>query len=443
VTAEKLGIPTAPVVTRMFEDLARTTAYKKGMPRQRITFVPHPVQHKPASVHREYIEGKDPITGRQVMDEIIEALTKPLTEEEKKAGFLERGEPRLVAPDTPDNLQRAFLEKGWTDGLPIVLPTERRVAEMLKATNHSPAKIVGRMRPSPPHEAWDYTVEKVAVNAVMAGAKPEYFPVILAIASTGATSLFSSTTSFARLVVVNGPICDKIGMNSGMGAMGPFNHANATIGRAWTLMSKNLSGGGILGETYLGSQGNTISYNNLCIAENETKSPWKPFHVQRGFKPDQSVVSIFTGWGILNGLGSSKKEFHKQMAELLGSFCPYSSGTSVSGALIFPDPLVAKNLKDTQGFDTKEKLSEWLHKNTMMTVEDYWNSGLVNTFTLPQAQLGVEPFASWLKLPKEARIPRFLAPKEINIVVVGGETNAFWQAADFRYIGSALVDTWK
>jgi hypothetical protein len=429
----------------MFEELVKTTAYKKGMPRQRFTFVPHPVWGKPASVHREYVEGKDPITGKPVMREIIEALTKPLTEEEKKTGFLERTEPRIVGPDTPENLQQLFLKNGWTDGFPIVLPTEEKVAEMLRKTSHRPDKVVGKMRPSPPHEAWQYTVEKVAVNAVMAGAKPEYFPVILAIASTGITSLFSSTTSFARMVVVNGPICDQIGMNSGMGAMGPFNHANATIGRAWTLISRNLSGGGTLGETYLGSQGNNLSYNNVCFAEREDRLPpgWKPFHVQKGFKPEQSVVSIFTGWGIIHSFGSAKKEFHQQMSNLLGSFCPYSSGTSVAGALVLADPLVAKDLKEVQGFETKEKLSEWLYKNTLITVEDYWNSGLVSTFTLPQAQLGVEPFALWLKLPKDALIPRFLSPKEINIIVVGGETNAFWQAGDFRYIGSASVDAWK
>jgi hypothetical protein len=116
----------------MFEDLVRTTAYKKGMPRQRFTFVPHPVWGKPASVHREYIEGKDPITGKPVMQEIIEALTKTLTEEEKKTGFLERAEPRLVGPDTPENLQQLFLNNGWTDGLPIVLPTEKKLPKCLK-----------------------------------------------------------------------------------------------------------------------------------------------------------------------------------------------------------------------------------------------------------------------------------------------------------------------
>ena len=137
----------------------------------------------------------------------------------------------------------------------------------------------------------------------MAGAKPEYFPVILAIASTGVTSLFASTTSFARMVVVNGPIRDEIKMNSGIGAMSPFNHANTTIGRAWTLLSMNLSGAGKLGDTYLGSQGNSLNYSNVCIAENEAKNPWKPFHVDKGFKHEDSVVSLFHGWGIAHGVG--------------------------------------------------------------------------------------------------------------------------------------------
>jgi hypothetical protein len=440
---EKLGIPTVPVVTVRFEELAKASAYKKGMPLQRFTFVPHPVALQPVSVHKKYIEGHDPVTGQPVMEEIIQALTKPLTETEKKTGAMKRVEPRLVAPDTPDNLQQIFLKNGWTDGFPIILPTEKKVAEMLRGTSQSPQKVVGKMRPSPPHEDWEYTVEAVAVNAVMAGAKPEYFPVILAIASTGITSLFSSTTSFARMVVVNGPIGDEIGMNSGLGAMGPFNHANATIGRAWTLLSRNLGGGAVPGETYLGSQGNNLNYNNLCIAENEARSPWEPFHVQKGFKAKESVVSIFRGWSILHSFGASKKEFQNQIASMLGSFCPYSSDSSSAGALVLVDPLVAKDLKEKQGFDTKQKLSEFLHKNTLITVEDFWNSGLVGSFTLPQAQKGMEPFASWLKLPKDALIPRFLTPKEINVIVVGGETYPFWQSGDFRFEQSVSVDAWK
>jgi hypothetical protein len=429
----------------MFQEITRAAGYKRGMPHQRITFVPHPVAFKPVSLHREYVEGKDPITGKPIMQEIIEALTKPLTEEEKKTGFLERKQPKLIGPDSEENLQRLFLKNGWTDGLPIVLPTQKRVAEMLKGTSHPPSKVVGKMSPGSMHEAWDYTVEKVAINAVMAGAKPEYFPVILAIASSGITSLFSSTTSFARIMVVNGPIRDQIGMNSGMGAMGPFNQANATIGRAWTLMSKNLGGAGILGDTYMGSQGNSLSYNNLCIAENEAQSPWRPFHVEKGFRPEESVVSLFHGWSIAHGMGvrNVKKRFQEQISSLFSIFNVYSSATSLGGALVLMDPLVAEELKETERFDTKEKLSQWLYDNSLVNYDDFWNNEIVIAFTRPLARQGVEPFASRLKLPQDALIPRFPSPKSINIIVVGGGTNSFWQAGDFRYLGSASVDAWR
>ena len=106
---------------------------------------------------------------------------------------------------------------------------------MLKGTSHPPDKVVGRLRPTAFREFWELTVEKVAVNAVMAGAKPEYLPVILAHAASGVTARSSSTTSLAMISVVNGPIRNEIGMNSGIGAMGPYNHANVTIGRAYNL----------------------------------------------------------------------------------------------------------------------------------------------------------------------------------------------------------------
>ena len=211
------------------------------------------------------------------------------------ATTFDRTTPRLVDPDTEDNLQRQFLENQWTDGLPIVLPTEKRVAAMLAATSRKPDEIVGRMQPTEFRVAWEYTVEKVAVNAVMAGAKPEYFPVILALAASEVSARGSTSSSSAAMVVVNGPIRKEIGMNWGIGAMGPYNHANATIGRAYGLLSQNLQGGSEPGVTFMGSQGNSYTYNNVTFAENEERSPWEPLHVQKGFKPTDSTVSVFYG----------------------------------------------------------------------------------------------------------------------------------------------------
>src|ERR1700723_2704228 len=178
----------------------------------------------------------------------------------------------LIGPDSEDNLQRLFLENNWTDKLPIVLPTRERVDALLAGTSPPPDEIVGHLQPVEFRAAGQLTVEQVAVNAVMAGARPEYFPVILALAASELSARSSSSSSSAMMVVVNGPIRHAIGMNSGVGAMGPCNHANATIGRAYGLLSQNLQGGSVPGETYMGSQGNNYGYNNLAFAENEERS---------------------------------------------------------------------------------------------------------------------------------------------------------------------------
>ena len=432
-----MGVPTAPVITQRFQELVKTISLKKGMPKQRFTFVPHPVSGRPPELCNQYVRGKDPLSGKPIVEELVAALTNPLTAEEKKTGFLMRDpQPRLLSPDTPTNLVKLFENNGWTDGLPIILPTEAKVAEMLKGTSHKPDRIVGTMRPSPPHEAWEYNVEMVAANAVMAGAEPAYFPVILALASTGMTSLFSSTTSFARMAVVNGPIISEINMNGGIGAMGPLNKANSTIGRAWTLISRNLGGGAIPGQTYLGSQGNNLNYNNVCFPEKEDKLPagWKPFSEIKGFKHGESVISTFTGWEISHGGGRTEEELARTIARFAAS--QYRQIT------LLMDPIVANDYKEFRHFDTKEQLSQWLLKNTPTPLPQYW---MGHREEQEKAKAGVEPFATWLKYPAGALIPvSNLTPDvPVEIIVVGGETNAFMQVGDFRHISSASVDKWR
>jgi hypothetical protein len=421
-------------------EIARANARKKGMPSARLVFVPHPVYGKTAEQHQAYVVGKDPATGRQVIQEIVDALTKPLSEEDQKTGFLDaKLPPKLIGPETPDRLQRLFLASGWTDYLPIILPTEQKVSDMLKGTSHSPDEVVGKMAGGN-FEPWEFTVEKVAINAVMAGAKPEYLPVILAIAASGVSSIYDSPDSLVRAVVVSGPVREEIGMNFEIGAMGPFNQANATIGRAWTLMSKNLGNAGVVGETYTGSQGNSLNYNNIVIAENEKESPWAPLSVQRGFKAGESVISLFTGLGMHAGQGASrgglKPALDRQFSSILSTFTGYF------GALIVCDPLVARDLK-AQGYDTKEELSDWLQKNTKITVADYKGSRFAVEYDAPKAKKGIEPYASWFKLPATAQIPRFAGPKDIEIVVTGGETQAVFQAGNLKYLTSVAVDKWR
>src|SRR5947207_15573561 len=257
----KYGVPTVAMHTDKFDKVVASVATVSGMPGLRQVFVPQPIMGKTAEQRQAYVDGKNPIRGGAVMQEVIEGLTKPLTDDDGGPVEFDRSTPRLVPADSAANLEQLFLESHWTDGLPIVLPTEERVAAMLAATKRKPDEVVGRMRSTHFREAWEYTVEKVAANAVMAGARPEYFPVILALAATGVSARRSTTSSMAAMAVVNGPIRDKVKMNSGTGAMAPFNHANATIGRAYGLLSQNLQGGSLPGDSYMGSQGNNYMYN--------------------------------------------------------------------------------------------------------------------------------------------------------------------------------------
>ncbi len=177
------------MVTARFASFVERDARARGM-RPRFSYPPYPVVGMSRAVLREYIEGNNPLTAMPLMEEVIGALTQPVTEEEKHPEIVRKPQrQRLVAPGTGEDIYRQFVENGWTDGLPIVLPTEDRVAEMLTGTDHAPDEIVGRMLITPQQEKFEYTVEKVAAIAVMAGARPEHLPVILAIAATQEPSI--------------------------------------------------------------------------------------------------------------------------------------------------------------------------------------------------------------------------------------------------------------
>src|SRR5918912_263513 len=314
----KYQVPTVAVHTDIFERVTKSVARVNGMPKMRMAYVPQPVMGKSAAELRAYVDGKDMVSGRPFMQEVLNGLTAPLDDEAARGVGFDRSTPRLVDPDSEENLNQLFLDQNWTDKLPIVLPTEARVEAMLRQTSRRPDEVVGHMRPTGFREYWEYTVEKVAVNAVMAGCRPEYFPVVLAIMSTGASARGSTTSSAAAMCVVNGPIRRELDMNWGIGAMGPYNHANATIGRAWGLLSQNLQGGSEPGLTYLGSQGNNYAYTSITFAENEERSPWTPFHTQHGFAPDQSAVSAFTGCrSTAFTLGLRERYWQKHVQNLL------------------------------------------------------------------------------------------------------------------------------
>src|SRR6478736_2989504 len=371
---EAAGVPTVALHTDTFARLARSVARVNGMPTTRQAFVPQPLVGRSADELRAYIHGPDPIDGRPFARVMLEGLTGPLDAADATGAGFDRSTPRLLEPATEDALRRRFEDERWTDFLPIVLPTEERVDAMLAGTNHDRDEVVGTLRPTQYREAWELTVE-------------------------------------------NGPIRTELGMNSGIGATGPYDHASATIGRAYGLLSQNLQGGSVPGETFMGSQGNNYTYNNITFAENEERSPWEPLHVQKGFPAGDSTVSVFYGCRSTTFcLGLREAYWREHVRDMLAGI----DGNSAPCLLL--DPITARQFIDRGAFDTKAKLIRFVHETAEMPAGRYWDLQLVQNYVYPWATFGREPMATWLKAGEHEPI-RIFPAKDINVVVVGGEAN--------------------
>jgi hypothetical protein len=303
---------------------------------------------------------------------------------------------------------------------------------MLKQTSHKPDEKVSGFG------ARELTVEKAAIVAVMAGAKPEYFPTILAVASQ-ASSFGNSTSSMANMIVVNGPIRKQLGMNSGTAVMSPFSEANSIIGRSFTLAGK-LLGDLRLNSGAYSSIGNALQYNNVCIAENEEELPqgWEPLSVELGYRRADNVVSIGIGWSYISSVGEAQINHPPHLL-----IRDYMRSLAGSGAAIIMDPTVASLLKDAHGFKTKAELGQWLAKNVEVTAGTYWGNGVNASAVTPIALQGLEPQATWKKVPPETLIKPFTNPKAIQVVIAGGKIQTTWFVTDFRFGRGILIDEWK
>ena len=218
----------------------------------------------------------------------------------------------------------ACFDRGWTDGLPVVPPTPERIVGMLDGTARAPHEVVGTVPP----DLVECTVEKVAINAVMAGCKPEYMPVVLGALEAAIDPDFTlhgilcSTCFTAPLIIVNGPIARRIGMNSGLNALGQGNRANATIGRALNLIVHNV-GGGRPGEIDRATFGAPSKYT-FCFAEDESDEEWEPLSVSRGIPEGRSAVTLFQGegvQGILDQRSRTPEELTRSLATCLLAVC--------------------------------------------------------------------------------------------------------------------------
>jgi len=310
------------------------------------------------------------------VDTIIDALTRPLTPEEKIQSQPEQGttEPVnfTVTADSYDaaleKFNASFMENRMGDGLPLIPPTEERVTWMLTGTSRSPDEVLGKC----PLKLGTVTIEKIAINAVMAGAKPEYLPVII-----GAMECFvgesqqgkageyffhtlGSSGAFNLVIMVNGPIAGEINMNSGMGLFGHGWRSNNTIGRAVRLCTLNI------GHCWprvndMALTGRPSAHTWFTFAENEADSLWEPYHASRGFNKEDSAVTVVKVNSIYATYGGGAVGLWKAesiLDQVAGSLSKFG------GTYIVFNPEVHRELTRL-GFD-RQSVREWLSEKTGM-----------------------------------------------------------------------------
>jgi len=300
-----------------------------GMAGLPLVVIPHPMDRL----------SKDEVRGvaEKAFPEIIYILTQPATKVAAEYKGKYRAEVSIFkrkgvfAQETEEAsgslgaANRLFYERGWTDGLPIIPPTEKEISRMLRYTDRDPEEVIAVLLP----RRGKATVKKIAVNAAMAGCLPEYFPVVLTAVQAMSRPQFNlpgiiaTTNPVTPLVIVNGPVIEELDFNCGWGVFGCGWRANATVGRAVRLVVNNIAGGipGVYDRATFGQPGKY----SFCIAENERLNPWEPLHVERGFPRETSTVTLFGGAGPHNIADITS-------TTAIGILCTIAGGMSALGS---------------------------------------------------------------------------------------------------------------
>jgi hypothetical protein len=278
VEIERRGIPTVTVFSTAFATAARKQAAGRGMADLPLARIPHPMHTARRNVVAERA------------DAVVDTLADRLTSHSQDAAEAQIADRFDGSNDLDD--QEMLFARGWTDGLPVVIPTAAKVAAMVVASGRDAADRIGSIPPR-----WrGATIEKIAINAVLAGCRPEYFPVVLAAIDAlldddcQLYGIQTATNTTAPLLIVNGPLAQELDINARGNVFGQGARANATIGRAVQLVLRNI-GGDIPGETDMSTHGQAGKFS-ACIAEAESDSPWAPFHVDAGFAAADSTVTV-------------------------------------------------------------------------------------------------------------------------------------------------------
>jgi hypothetical protein len=313
----------------------------------------------------------------------------------------------IKAKDPLGAVNRLFYQRGWTDGLPIIPPSLDRVDDMLKCTDHSRRDVIGEVQPA----GGVATVEKIAANAVMAGCRPEYFPIVIAAVEAiiepefNLSGVQTTDENVTPLLIVNGPIARELEINSSFGALGPGWQANATIGRAVRLVMNNIGGGwpGVLSLAGIGQPGRYT----LCVAENEAASPWKPLHVELGFSKDFSTVTVMRAETAINVTGGLA-ELASVMGSLASGFTLRHSGK----VAVILAPFTAKELA-SKGW-AKDDVKQYLYDHGRIPLQQ-WQESWKSTFRADDRSHSIKEWET------TGSIPAVKEPKDITVIVAGGD----------------------
>ena len=387
-----------------FLGLGRAQQKALGAPDLPIALVPHPFGTRSREALREIAQ--------TCVDDIARLLceTPEAAAESRSAAAAPRA-ALVEAPAAFEELNRFFMSRRWGDGLPIAAPTREAVERMLRHTKRAPDDVVATIAPG----MGAASVEYIAVNAVMAGCRPEYLPIVIAAAEAVATPRFhlqaiqATTNPAAVWLIVNGPIAKWLEINSGSNCLGQGTWANATLGRALRLVLQNI-GRALPGEMDRATQGQPAKYT-FCCAENEDASPWEPLHVERGFAIDASAVTVAGALGTWNMNMTAKHP--EEVVAMLGDTMQYpaSSDYIYGGApFVVLSPQHA-NLFHAAGW-SKAEVKQRLWDASKMRAGRSRGSEFERMATARRDELG--------EITPETLVPISQTAEDITIVVAGG-----------------------
>jgi hypothetical protein len=344
------------------------TATAQGVPNIRIVEYPPPnISTQGVAEIRKYANA--------LLSKVVEALTQEIIYSPEVETKIMEPEPReIVIRGTLEEVNEFFYENNWTDGLPIIPPIIEKVEEFLKYTDRFPDDVIGKFEPT----KREGTVWKIAVNGVMAGCRPEYMPVLIAIAEAIIDPPYplialGTTNGTTPWVIINGPIIKELDFNSSTSTIGPGRQANSTVGRFTRLILNNIS-------RFLPGQNDMSAFGwpgkfGMCMAEAEDQSPWESLGVEQGCKPGVSSVTLFNTAGLAGTFTTAGDTAEEHLKGLAGyvpryiTYAPLRKKRPTTYKMVVLSPLIAKIIAG--GDYSKQDVKEYLFKNARLTAAEF------------------------------------------------------------------------